>query len=105
MNRLVTLLLLPVTAALLIGATNDDGKHRGQQDVYFGFLLGSFANVPGVAEPVPRLAGVAIDLSAPDATAGGRSAATCAMASTSPRDWRSGSAATCRPSRTQQRFR
>jgi hypothetical protein len=66
MNRLVTLLLLPVTAALLIGATSDDGKHRGQQDVYFGFLLGSFANVPGVAEPVPRLAGVAIDLSAPD---------------------------------------
>jgi len=56
MRRLFSVIALPLIALLLIGAnTSNPGRHEGQHDVYFGFLLGT-----------DRLAGVAIDLGAPD---------------------------------------
>jgi hypothetical protein len=56
MRRLFSVIGLPLVALLLIGAnTTNPGRHEGHHDVYFGFLLG-----------VDRLAGVAIDLGAPD---------------------------------------
>jgi hypothetical protein len=70
MKRMLMFIILPATVALLIGATSaDEGKHRGQQNVYFGFLVGSVATVPGTSPTsVARLAGVAVDLAAPDHT-------------------------------------
>jgi hypothetical protein len=55
MKRALAVIALPLMALLMIGATTDQGRKRGQQDVYFGFLLGS-----------ERVAAVAIDLGAPD---------------------------------------
>src|SRR5205809_864679 len=69
MKRLLALLVLPVMAAFAIGATADDEqKPHAKQNVYFGFLLGSLATVPDSSTPIARLAGVAIDLAAPDHT-------------------------------------
>jgi hypothetical protein len=69
MKRLLALVILPAMAAFAFGATADDkAKPHGKQNVYFGFLLGSVTTVPGSSTPIPRLAGVAIDLGAPDHT-------------------------------------
>jgi hypothetical protein len=56
MKRLTLIAGIGVTAAALaVVAANGQGRHNGQQDAYFGYLLAT-----------PRLAGVAFDLSAPD---------------------------------------
>ena len=55
MKRLLALIALPLMAVMLLGATTDRGKHKGQQAVFFGFLIGS-----------TRVAGVGIDLAPPD---------------------------------------
>jgi hypothetical protein len=67
MKRMLALVVVAATVAFMIGATaSDQGQHTGQQDVYFGFLNGSLATVPGSPTPVARLAGVAVDIGAPD---------------------------------------
>jgi hypothetical protein len=56
MKRVATIVGIGVvTAVLAVVAASGQGRHKGQQDVYFGYLLAT-----------PRLAGVAFDLSAPD---------------------------------------
>jgi len=52
---MLVVIALMLLAALAIASASDEGKHRGGQSVYFGFLLGS-----------PRLAAVAVDLAAAD---------------------------------------
>jgi hypothetical protein len=57
MKRLALIFATGVTAAVLavVVTASGQGQHKGQQDVYFGYLLAT-----------PRLAGVAFDLTAPD---------------------------------------
>jgi hypothetical protein len=55
MKRAASFVGLALVAAGLAVVVSGQGRHRGQQDVYFGYLLGS-----------PRLAGVAFDVAAPD---------------------------------------
>lgn len=52
---MLVVIALVVLAGLAVGAASDEGKHRGGQSVYFGFLLNT-----------PRLGAVALDLAAPD---------------------------------------
>ena len=55
MKRWVAVIGVALTATAVFVAASEQGKKRGQQDVFFGFLLGS-----------PRVGGVALDLAAPD---------------------------------------
>jgi hypothetical protein len=55
MKRIAMVTSLAVMAAMLFVGASDQGKRTGQQDVYFGFLLGS-----------SRVAAVALDLAPPD---------------------------------------
>jgi hypothetical protein len=60
MKRIAVLAIVIAASAMLAVVASGQGKHRGQQDVYFGYLIGS-----------PKLGGVAIDVGAPN-TAGRR---------------------------------
>src|SRR5215212_9647542 len=69
MKRILAFVVVAAAVAFTIGATADNqgqGQQTGQQNVYFGFLNGSVAPVPGSSTTVPRLAAVAVDLGAPD---------------------------------------
>ena len=52
---MLVVIALAMLAGLAVAAASDEGKHRGGQDVYCGFLLNT-----------PRLGAVALDLAAPD---------------------------------------